>query len=299
MEFVKCPECGKEYSSFASACPVCGCPNDGNSQQSSTTEKVCPDCGESIDPSAESCPHCGCPNDGNSQRKSSTEKKCPDCGKPVDQSAKLCPYCGCPLDETSSENNNSNSEQEGNVHEAWENIKDEFTSAHNDLSNKKKEPNTKFVKESLLPEEKILCAAKWHWINYIVPVLMILCAILIFIESFFDIEDRWPGFFLAILLGALGYLGFLEMKKYEFVVTTRRIFIKQGIILRLSYELRLEKLESIQVFQGIIGRLLNFGIVLVHGVGASRGIAGMLVAPMEFRQHIFAELSKQNDFKEE
>ena len=264
MALIKCPDCGKEYSSFAGVCPVCGCPNDGNTQQSDPTGKFCPDCGKSIDPSA-----------------------------------KTCPYCGCPMEEEPPKNNISNGEKDGGIRDSWKDIKSEFTSPHTNHSYGQEESNTKFVKDSLLHDEKILCAAKWHWINYILPVLFIVAGIFFIIGSFADIDDLWYLIILGILSGIIGYVGILEMKKYEFVLTNKRIFIKQGIILRWSYELRLEKLESIQVYQGIIGRLLNFGIVLVHGVGASRGIAGMLVAPLEFRQHIFAEISKQNENNKE
>lgn len=263
MALIKCPDCGKEYSSFAKSCPQCGCPNEGGSEQTTSKGVICPDCGKEVDSTAKTCPYCGCPMPESTPtgNKPKSELHCPDCGRVVDSKMNTCPNCGCVL--------------------------------------KKDEGNAQFVKSSLLPDEKILCSAKWHWINYVLPAILFLAALVFFITAVSDFDDNWFSLIIALFCGGLGYLGILEMKKYEFVVTNKRIFIKMGLILRASYELRLEKLESIQVYQGILGRFLNFGIVLVHGVGASRQLAGMLVAPMAFRQHIFAEISKQNDFKEE
>ena len=75
-----------------------------------------------------------------------------------------------------------------------------------------------------------------------------------------------------------------------------RIFIKSGIFIRTSYELRLEMLESIQVYQGIFGRIFGYGIILVRGIGGSWQIVMRLESPFELRQHIFMELRKENKY---
>lgn len=93
----------------------------------------------------------------------------------------------------------------------------------------------------------------------------------------------------------VGIIWFISIEHNEFVITNRRIIIKSGIIMRQSYELKLEMLESIQVYQGILGRVFEYGTIMVHGVGASRGIAMRLESPLEFRQHFFEELGKQTN----
>lgn len=61
MALIKCPDCGKEFSSMAKACPQCGCP-------------------------VEYCIH--------------EKKKCLECGMENDSSEKICANCACPLDVT-------------------------------------------------------------------------------------------------------------------------------------------------------------------------------------------------------
>ena len=54
MALIPCPECGKQVSTRAVACPHCGCP----------TEKVrCKECGIHITSGTPDCPECGCPQE--------------------------------------------------------------------------------------------------------------------------------------------------------------------------------------------------------------------------------------------
>lgn len=57
MALIKCPDCGKEFSSMAKACPQCGCPVEYAIQN----DVKCPECGSEIEPSAKICSNCGCP----------------------------------------------------------------------------------------------------------------------------------------------------------------------------------------------------------------------------------------------
>lgn len=50
MALITCPECGKEISDQASACPNCGAP---------VAKKFCQHCGEQIDRDCVICPKCG------------------------------------------------------------------------------------------------------------------------------------------------------------------------------------------------------------------------------------------------
>lgn len=53
MSLITCPECGKQMSDKAAACPSCGAP---------VIKKVtCPECGKELSANATACPNCGCP----------------------------------------------------------------------------------------------------------------------------------------------------------------------------------------------------------------------------------------------
>ena len=118
-----------------------------------------------------------------------------------------------------------------------------------------------YIEKHLMQDEKVVSKAKLHWIVYFGPGLMALLAIgLLFISDF-----SWLlriclmlGIWLCALLWAVAIDG-----GKQYVVTTRRIIFKHGIIKRSSLELLLRKCEGIKVEQSIMGRILGYGTVLV------------------------------------
>ena len=71
-------------------------------------------------------------------------------------------------------------------------------------------------------------------------------------------------------------------------VTDRRVVHKSGFIKRTSFEIGLDKIESVDVEQSILGRLLNYGDVTILGVGEGREKIPTIAAPLAFRNSITA-----------
>jgi uncharacterized membrane protein YdbT with pleckstrin-like domain len=65
-----------------------------------------------------------------------------------------------------------------------------------------------------------------------------------------------------------------------------RVVHKTGFIKRRSFEMALDKIESVDVDQSILGRLLNYGDVTVNGVGEGRETIRTIAAPLAFRSAI-------------
>lgn len=53
----------------------------------------------------------------------------------------------------------------------------------------------------------------------------------------------------------------------EYVITNKRILIKTGFIQVLSTEIKISKIESISIHQTILGRILNYGTLIISGAG--------------------------------
>ncbi len=83
-----------------------------------------------------------------------------------------------------------------------------------------------------------------------------------------------------ILLG----IAYVRYKSVELAVTTRRVFVKHGFIRRQTIEMNLGKVESIQVEQGVLGRLFNFGTLVFAGTGTSHAPLAGIADPMGFRR---------------
>jgi uncharacterized membrane protein YdbT with pleckstrin-like domain len=79
-------------------------------------------------------------------------------------------------------------------------------------------------------------------------------------------------------------IAYVRYKSVELAVTTKRVIVKHGFIRRQTVEMNLNKVESIQVEQGVLGRLFNFGTLIVAGTGTSHAPLAGIADPMGFRK---------------
>ena len=90
-----------------------------------------------------------------------------------------------------------------------------------------------------------------------------------------------PAFGIGLVFLAIAYIRY---KSTEVAVTTRRVIVKTGFISRKTVEINLNKVESLQVDQGLLGRMLDFGTLVIAGTGASHEPIVGIAEPLEFRK---------------
>jgi len=90
-----------------------------------------------------------------------------------------------------------------------------------------------------------------------------------------------PAFGIGLIFLAIAYIRY---KSTELAVTTKRIIVKSGFISRKTIEINLSKAESIQVDQGILGRMFDFGTLVISGTGTSHAPLTGIAEPMAFRK---------------
>ena len=159
---------------------------------------------------------------------------------------------------------------------------------------------TSYVESVLADGEKIVHrAAISHWkflLSYLIGALCIAIAVG---ALFFRRDYPQESFIVSIAAFTIGLLvvlvALIRRSTTELVVTDRRIIAKRGLVARDTVEMNLGKVESLHVNQGVIGRILDYGDVIVVGTGSSleplRGIA----SPLELRRKLgeVAQLAKQ------
>lgn len=93
MALISCPECSKEISDKAAACPQCGYPIANNTEPKLPETVECLDCHKNVPFDDQVCPHCGL---FNSQKYAILEALKPPEPEPVKQedTAIRCPKCG-------------------------------------------------------------------------------------------------------------------------------------------------------------------------------------------------------------
>jgi len=110
----------------------------------------------------------------------------------------------------------------------------------------------KYVNSTLISSETVIQEAKYHWF------------------IFFSLR-------MVLLLPVIDYL------TSEFVVTNKRVVMKTGLIQRKIFEMNIAKIESVNVLQSIIGRLFNYGTVVIIGTGGSREMYYKISRPLDFK----------------
>lgn len=104
----------------------------------------------------------------------------------------------------------------------------------------------------------------------------------------------------VIWLAALALIGlwlfllvYIQVKSTELAITNKRIIVKFGFIRRDTTEINLLKVESVQVEQTLLGRILNFGTIIVSAGGGPMAPVPYIHAPLEFRKHFVMATDQQ------
>src|SRR5450631_1036402 len=88
----------------------------------------------------------------------------------------------------------------------------------------------------------------------------------------------------ALIVGipALFFLAQAWFRRWvtEIAVTNMRIILKRGFIRRHTIEMNMDKVESVDVDQSLLGRIFNFGNITVRGTGSGFETLRMIDHPL-------------------
>jgi uncharacterized membrane protein YdbT with pleckstrin-like domain len=146
-----------------------------------------------------------------------------------------------------------------------------------------------YVDRHLLPNERVVYKTRLHWILFVRPVFITLVGLSVTVALGALARMEWVWYLsLLVILGGLVWNGIhaIELFTSEFAVTTTRLIFKVGIVARYTTELLLGKVESIGVQQKLLGRLLNYGDLVVTGTGGVREVFPRVHDPIAFRNHV-------------
>jgi uncharacterized membrane protein YdbT with pleckstrin-like domain len=152
----------------------------------------------------------------------------------------------------------------------------------------------RYIDEILQPGEKVLYSTNAHWIFYLPAIAAwILALALLGLSRATTTEGIILLSLSASVIVALAAAywtirGWFHRLTTETDVTDRRVVHKTGFIKRRTFEIGLDKIESVDVDQTILGRLLNYGDVTIMGVGEGRQTISTIASPLAFRSAITA-----------
>ena len=145
-----------------------------------------------------------------------------------------------------------------------------------------------YTAATLQPNERPLHQTHIHWIALSGSVVgAFLCLIVIVpIAMFAAWRDFYWAWLLLVIPAGILVSAAVTVKTSELVITDRRVLIKVGFIQRHTFEMFISKIESVAVYQSMLGRLLNYGTVEIRGTGGSSESFATIAAPLAFRDAI-------------
>ena len=124
-----------------------------------------------------------------------------------------------------------------------------------------------YLDESLAPGETIVARFALHWTA---KGRLILGIVLI-----------------PLLVGIpIAIYEWLRLRAIELGVTTHRVVRKTGIVSRVTEEIRLTAIETVDLYQSMWGRILGFGDVRVTGRGESSFVLSRVADPVGVKRAI-------------
>jgi uncharacterized membrane protein YdbT with pleckstrin-like domain len=148
-----------------------------------------------------------------------------------------------------------------------------------------------YVDRVLQPGEQVIHRARLHWLIYGRAVLLLAAAAalaLLAVPASDDLRSALDYAGLAVLALAViaALAAAIRRSTTELVVTNQRVIFKRGVVSRHTVEMNRGKIESVDVDQSLLGRLLGYGTVVVHGTGGSLEPLANIEAPLLLRSRI-------------
>jgi membrane protein YdbS with pleckstrin-like domain len=152
----------------------------------------------------------------------------------------------------------------------------------------------RYIDEILQPGEKVLYSTNAHWMFYLPAIAAWMLALVLLVLARATITEWIVLSCLAasavVAIAALYWTAKAWFHRWttETDVTNLRVVHKSGFIKRRTFEMSLDKVESVDVNQSILGRIMNYGDVTVRGVGEGAETIKAIASPLEFRNYITA-----------
>lgn len=138
-----------------------------------------------------------------------------------------------------------------------------------------------YPQKLLAPDETIKFETRPHWRALFVPAIVLIATVFGMSWLYFWIDSQMFGGTIIrwiVLAGGIAILAlwavrpFLRWITTEYVFTDRRIIVRSGIITRQGKDMPLAKVNNVSFFVPAMGRLLNYGGLVIQSAGENDGL---------------------------
>ncbi len=163
-----------------------------------------------------------------------------------------------------------------------------------------------YTEKVLLADEQIIFRATLHWIIYLQGMLIMVFGALVscFNQAILSpiIGPNFAGMAQHIIAGVglfIVFIGlmllsgaYIRQTSTELAITNKRIIAKYGFISRTTFEIMITRITGANFDQTVIGRMLDFGTILIHGAGGEISPIDNIEDPQRFHQALMTVMEK-------
>jgi len=134
-----------------------------------------------------------------------------------------------------------------------------------------------------MTDSNVVYQARLHWVLFFWPVVLLCVTVYtgLTFEPLYQVSIFIAFFALVWLLTIwVTYLfSSLTIKKTQVILRT-------GILVRQTIDIPLNKIESIDIRQSILGSMFHYGALVITGTGGTRQMVNYLNRPLTCRRYI-------------
>lgn len=143
-----------------------------------------------------------------------------------------------------------------------------------------------YIDGNLLAGEQVVFRTRLHWKLLVWPLIIavataLLMPVLLWQGYWNNLALIAPGVGLLVLLAAI-----IRRQSSDFAITNKRVMMKLGVFSTRSVEILLSKIEAIAVHQSLLGRMFDYGDIVVTGTGGTEESFSNIQAPMQLRRAV-------------
>ncbi|HEY2872594.1 MAG TPA: PH domain-containing protein [Reyranella sp.] len=150
-----------------------------------------------------------------------------------------------------------------------------------------------YVNSVLQPGENLKVIGRLHWINYFWAFVLLVIAVALLLYGTQDTTKvqrtvTYIGWLVLAVAVVMLLSSWFARQMTELSVTDHRVIYKTGFLRRHTVEMNMDKVETVNVDQSILGRILGYGSI--HVLGTGQGIEGLrrIARPIAVRNAITA-----------
>jgi uncharacterized membrane protein YdbT with pleckstrin-like domain len=147
-----------------------------------------------------------------------------------------------------------------------------------------------YVTQVLQPGETLRFRTNIHWFVYLKALVALIVGLALL--GWYYAEGQsvfillFGGVVFTLTALVLAIPAWLRRFGTEVAVTDRRVIYKTGLIQRHTIEINIDKIESADVDQSILGRMFGFGSITIRGTGEGVEPLRNIAQPLQLRNAV-------------